>query len=142
MRVLRLQSSATEVTLDNLQNIKVVARGLQQLQKGRSVILLEEGKEGCSYETTDLITDPEKTMEQVFKAIFKHIKGKVVMGNKLQLSKGTSTWLIQSPPLKRTVTPKKRRAEAIIYLDSSKAFSLPEYPDQLSHRGIDWLGGI
>lgn len=68
-------------------------------------------------------------MEQVFKAIFKHIKGKVVMGNKLQLSKGTSTWLIQSPPLKRTVTPKKRRAEAIIYLDSSKAFSLPEYPD-------------
>lgn len=80
MRVLRLQSSAIEVTLNNLQNIKVVARGLQQLQKGKNVILLEEGKEGCSQETTDLITAPEKTTEQVFKAIFKHIKDKVVTG--------------------------------------------------------------
>lgn len=65
--------------------------GSTSYRKAKNVILLQEGQEGCSSETTDLVTVPEKTREQVFKAIFKHIKDKVVMGNKLQLSKGTST---------------------------------------------------
>lgn len=47
-----------------------------EMQKGQIPL-----QEGLSWESTDLITVPRKTVEQDFKAIFKHSKNEKIMEN-------------------------------------------------------------
>lgn len=93
MRPVRLLASATEMPSS------ITFKMSWHFQKGPITLEMQKDQiplqEGLSWETTDLITVPGKTVEQVFKAISKDSKSEKIWrtGNG-ELPKGNSAQLI------------------------------------------------